>query len=302
MSNVQEQQYLDIVSELKHEVLNGGLEPVRDNHYRARLFGRQMRFDLSKGFPLLTHKRVFLRGIFEELMWFLRGQTDNTILQNMNVHIWDQWHDALVPYGYKSGDLGAIYGESWRNFGEVPETIVNIDSHAEEDVWGGGQEGFDQIKWVINEIKTNPASSRLIVSAWNPHVHCKAGKSALPPCHTMFQFFVKNGKLSCQLYQRSADFLIGVPFNIASYALLTHIIAEECNLGVGEFIWVGGDIHVYGDQVDFLEEIESAQTYPFPTLKFKERTRKREFDQYQWDDIEIENYQCGSTIAIPVST
>ena len=302
MSNLQEQQYLDIVSELKHEVLNGGLEPVRDDHYRARLFGRQMRFDLSKGFPLLTHKRVFLRGIFEELMWFLRGETHNDKLLEVGVKIWDQWKNALVPYGYESGDLGAIYGESWRNFGEVPETIVNIDSHAEEDVWGGGQEGFDQIKWVINEIKTNPASSRLIVSAWNPHVHCEAGKSALPPCHTMFQFFVKNGKLSCQLYQRSADFLIGVPFNIASYALLTHIIAEECGLEVGEFVWVGGDIHVYGDQVDFLEEIESAQTYPFPTLKFKERTRKREFDQYQWHDIEIENYQCGSTVVIPVST
>ena len=300
MTNVQEQQYLDIVSELKHEVLNGGLEPVRDNHYRARLIGRQMRFDLSKGFPLLTHKRVFLRGIFEELMWFLRGQTDNTILQNMNVHIWDQWHDALVPYGYESGNLGAIYGESWRNFGEVKSW--EYDDSGFPLGLATNQEGFDQIKWVIDEIKTNPSSSRLIVSAWNPHVHCEVGRSALPPCHTMFQFFVKDGKLSCQLYQRSADFLIGVPFNIASYALLTHIIAEECNLDVGEFIWVGGDIHVYGDQVDFLEEIESAQTYPFPTLKFKERTRKREFDQYQWDDIEIENYQCGSTIAIPVST
>ena len=296
MSNVQEQQYLDIVTELKHEVLSGGLEPVRDGHFRARLIGRQMRFDLSKGFPLLTHKRVFLRGIFEELMWFLRGETHNDKLLEVGVKIWNQWKDALVPYGYESGDLGAIYGESWRNFGEVESWEYDHNGIPVGKVVN--QEGFDQIEWVINEIKTNPASSRLIVSAWNPHVHCEAGKSALPPCHTMFQFFVKKGRLSCQLYQRSADFLIGVPFNIASYALLTHIVAEECGLEVGEFIWVGGDIHVYGDQVDFLEDIESAQTYAFPTLKFKQ---KRKFDEYQWEDIEIENYQCGDRIDIPVS-
>lgn len=233
MVNVQEQQYLDILRKLKDEVEAGGLEPVRDGHYRARIFGQQMRFDLSKGFPLLTHKKVFMRGIFEELMWFLRGQTDNKILQAKNVHIWDEWHDALVPYGYESGELGAIYGESWRNFD-------HIDEYDERDSISFYREGFDQIEWVINEIKTNPASSRLIVTAWNPHVHCQSGAAALPPCHTLFQFFVKQGKLSCQLYQRSADVFLGVPFNIASYALLTHMVAQACDLEVGEFMWIGG--------------------------------------------------------------
>lgn len=298
MSNIQEQQYLDIVKLLKDEVDAGALEPVRDGHFRARVFGRQMRFDLSKGFPLLTHKKVFMRGIFEELMWFLRGQTDNNILREKNVHIWDKWHDALVPYGYISGELGAIYGESWRNFGEVPETIVNIDSHAEEDVWGGGQEGFDQIEWVINEIKTNPASSRLIVNSWNPHVHCKAGAAALPPCHTLFQFFVKQGKLTCHLYQRSADFLIGVPFNIASYALLTHLVAAECGLEVGEFIWTGGDVHVYGDQVEFLDVVLEKETYDFPELVLN---KKDSIFDYEWEDVSIVGYQSGSKIEIPVS-
>ena len=294
MSNVQEQQYLDIVSKLKHEVLIGGMEPVRDNHQRARIFGQQMRFDLSKGFPLLTHKKVFMRGIFEELMWFLRGQTDNKILQEKNVHIWDEWHDALVPHGYPSGELGAIYGESWRNFGEV--SIERCDTKTEQyDII---QEGFDQIEWVINEIKTNPASSRLIVNSWNPHVHCQSGSAALPPCHTLFQFFVKQGKLHCQLYQRSADFLIGVPFNIASYALLTHLVAAECNLEVGEFMWIGGDVHVYSNQVEFLEVVEDCETYDFPKFEF---VKKDSIYDYEWGDIKIVGYQSGEKIEIPVS-
>lgn len=299
MSNVQEQQYLDIVSKLKHEVLIGGMEPVRDNHQRARIFGQQMRFDLSKGFPLLTHKKVFMRGIFEELMWFLRGQTDNKILQEKNVHIWDEWHDALVPHGYESGELGAIYGESWRNFGRSePEEFEYYTSYGHPRTYRNSNEGFDQIEWVINEIKTNPASSRLIVNSWNPHVHCQSGSAALPPCHTLFQFFVKQGKLHCQLYQRSADFLIGVPFNIASYALLTHLVAAECNLEVGEFMWIGGDVHVYSNQVEFLEVVEDCETYDFPNLEF---VKKDSIYDYEWSDIKIVGYQSGEKIEIPVS-
>lgn len=299
--NTQEQQYLDILKKIQHEVLSGRIEPVRDGHYRARIFGQQMRFDLNKGFPLLTHKKVFLRGIFEELMWFLRGQTDNKILQEKNVHIWAEWSDVLVPHGYESGELGAIYGESWRNFGEHKTELVDVLT--DKSVQGTGKyfkhiEGFDQIEWVINEIKTNPASSRLIVTAWNPHVHCVSGKAALPPCHTLFQFFVKEGKLSCQLYQRSADVFLGVPFNIASYALLTHMVAQACDLDVGEFVWTGGDCHVYGNQVDFFEEVIDAETYDFPTLNLK---KKDSIYDYEWSDIEIVNYQHGPKIEIPVS-
>ena len=304
--NYEEHQYLDIIKKLRLEVEAGGLEPVRDGHTRARIFGQQMRFDLAKGFPLLTHKKVFLRGIFEELMWFLRGQTDNKILQEKNVHIWDEWKDALVPYGYESGELGAIYGESWRNFGEVKvsghvfDHVIDVGAGRK---WGyqndTAQKGFDQIEWVINEIKTNPASSRLIVTAWNPHVHCQSGAAALPPCHTLFQFFVKQGKLSCQLYQRSADVLLGVPFNIASYALLLHLVAMECDLEVGEFMWIGGDCHVYGNQVEFLEKIESAETFDFPEIKINKRDS---IYDYEWSDIEILNYQHGAKVSIPVST
>lgn len=287
-----EQAYLNLLQELVNKAETKGFREVRDGHKRCSLFGRQLRFNLEEGFPLMTHKKVFVRGAFEELMWMLRGQTDVQTLEEKKVFIWSLWKDVLVEYSYKEGDLGAIYGESWRNFDEVNEW------DSEFGWYNTIQEGFDQIEWVKNEIINNPESSRLIVSAWNPHVHCVEGKAALPPCHTLFQFFVEDGKLSCQLYQRSGDYIIGNPLNIIFYAMLTHIMAQQCDLDVGDFIITFGDVHLYSDQLEMAKEILTRPTYPFPQIEIE---KAKDLYAYEWEDVKVLNYVSGDKISIPVA-
>lgn len=289
--NIGEIGYLELLRELVSKAENTGFRNVRDGHKRCSIFGRQLRFDLRESFPIMTHKKVFIRGAFEELMWMLQGKTDVKTLEDKGVLIWSLWKDALVEYGYDYGDLGAVYGESWRRFD-------HIDEFNENDFISFYREGFDQIEWVKKEIIENPTSSRLIVSAWNPHVHCVKGKAALPPCHTLFQFFVEDGKLSCQLYQRSGDYIIGNPLNIIFYSLLTHLMAQQCNLDVGEFVIAFGDVHLYSDQLDMAKEILKRKVYDFPSIEIK---KAKDIYSYVWEDISVINYVSGDKIAIPVA-
>jgi len=233
-------------------------------------FGRQIRYDLSQGFPLLTTKRVHVRSIVGELLWFLRGDTNVRWLQERGITIWNEWADA-------DGELGPIYGYQWRSW-PAPD----------------GRH-IDQIANVIESIKTNPDSRRHIVSAWNPAL---IDEMALPPCHALFQFYVADGKLSCQLYQRSADLFLGVPFNIASYALLTHMIAAQTGLEVGDFVWTGGDCHIYFNHMDQVELQLSREPYPYPTLRLAAKDSLREYDI---DDIEIIDYQHHPGIKAPIA-
>lgn len=234
-------------------------------------FGYQMRFDLQQGFPLVTTKKIHLRSVIYELLWFLRGDSNVRWLQENGVTIWDEWAD-------EQGELGPVYGVQWRSW-PTPD---------------GGS--IDQIAQLMEQIKNNPDSRRHIVAAWNV---ANIDEMKLPPCHCLFQFYVADGKLSCQLYQRSADIFLGVPFNIASYSLLTHMIAQQCDLEVGEFIWTGGDTHIYSNHFEQVKEQLSRQPYPYPTLKI---LRKPEsiFD-YQFEDFEFENYQHHPLIKAPVA-
>ena len=223
-------------------------------------FGYQMRFDLQQGFPLITTKKLHLRSIIIELLWFLQGSSNVQYLRDNSVSIWDEWAD-------EHGELGPIYGVQWRSWPAADgETI-------------------DQISQVLNQIKQNPDSRRLIVSAWNVG---DIPKMALPPCHLLFQFYVAQGKLSCQLYQRSCDIFLGVPFNIASYALLTHMVAQQCDLDVGDFVWTGGDCHIYSNHFDQVREQLSRTPRPYPKLVIKRRPQSL-FD-YRYEDFEIEAY------------
>ena len=250
-------------------------------------FGAQLRFDLQEGFPLLTTKKVHMKSITYELFWFLKGDTHVKYLQDHNVRIWNEWSTAeqTARFGRPEGELGPIYGHQWRNYGA---------SKAEDGSYN--QDGIDQISEVIEQIKTNPNSRRLIVSGWNP---AEATQVALPPCHTLFQFFVAEGKLSCQLYQRSADLFLGVPFNIASYALLTHMIAQVCDLEVGEFIWTGGDCHLYQNHIEQVNEQLSREAYELPSLWLNPEI-KDIFD-FTFDDIRVENYKSHPAIKAPVA-
>ncbi len=223
-------------------------------------FGYQMRFDLQQGFPLITTKKLHLRSIIYELLWFLQGSSNVQYLRDNGVTIWDEWAD-------EHGELGPVYGVQWRSW-PSPD---------------GGT--IDQISQVLREIKQNPDSRRLIVSAWNVG---EIPKMALPPCHLLFQFYVAQGRLSCQLYQRSCDIFIGVPFNIASYALLTHMVAQQCDLEVGDFVWTGGDCHIYSNHFDQVREQLSRTPRPYPTLVIKRKPRSL-FD-YRYEDFEIEAY------------
>jgi thymidylate synthase len=225
------------------------------------VFGRQIRFDLAKGFPLITTKRVHFKSIAVELLWFLRGEGNVAFLHEHGVTIWDEWADP-------SGDLGPVYGVQWRSW-PTPSG-----------------EQIDQITDVIEQIKTNPDSRRLVVSAWNP---ADIPRMALAPCHALFQFYVADGRLSCQLYQRSGDMFLGVPFNIASYALLTHMVAQQTGLEVGDFIWTGGDTHIYDNHVEQVTEQLSRDPYPLPTLRIT-RAPASIFD-YTLDDFEVLDYQ-----------
>lgn len=291
-----EQGYLEILKELVEKAESKGFRDARDGHKRCSLFGRQLRFNLEESFPLMTHKKVFVRGAFEELMWMLRGQTDNQILKDKNVHIWDLWEGQIDPNN--PTELGKIYGDLWRNFGHVTGEYVVTDSNG-RDVYEDCVEGFDQIEWVKNEIKTNPSSSRMLVSGWNPQVSTNTPKEAvLPCCHVLYQFFVEDGKLSCQLYQRSGDFVVGNPLNIVFYSLLTHLMAQQCDLDVGEFIITFGDVHLYSDQLEMAKEILTRPTYDFPQIKIN---KAEDLYSYEWSDIEILNYVSGDKISIPVA-
>jgi len=274
-------EYLDL---LRHVKENGVTKGDRTGTGTTSLFGYQMRFDLSKGFPLVTTKKIHTRSVFHELLWFLKGDTSISYLKENGVSIWDEWAD-------ENGDLGPVYGKQWRSW-EGPDNEV-----------------VDQITNLIEEIKTNPNSRRLIVSAWNPSVlpdvkfspteNAKMGKQALPPCHCLFQFYVSEGKLSCQLYQRSADVFLGVPFNIASYALLVHMIAQVTNLEVGDFVHSFGDVHLYSNHVEQAELQLSRDAKPLPTLKLNPEVTSI-FD-FTYDDISIEGYECHASIAAPIA-
>ncbi len=234
------------------------------------VFGHQMRFDLREGFPLVTTKKVHLKSIVYELLWFLRGESNVGWLREHGVTIWDEWADA-------DGDLGPVYGVQWRSW-PTPDG-----------------EHVDQITTVIETLRTNPDSRRMIVSAWNV---AELDAMALQPCHAFFQFYVADGRLSCQLYQRSADLFLGVPFNIASYALLTHMVAQQAGLDVGEFVWTGGDCHIYDNHVDQVTEQLSREPYPYPTLAL--RKRESIFD-YTFEDVEITGYRHHPAIKAPVA-
>ena len=291
-----EQGYLEILKELVDKAESKGFRNVRDGHKRCSLFGRQLRFNLEESFPLMTHKKVFVRGAFEELMWMLRGETDNQILKDKNVHIWDLWEGQIDPNN--PTELGKIYGDLWRNFGYVAGEYVLTDRNG-RDIYEDCLDGFDQIEWVKNEIKTNPSSSRMLVSGWNPQVSTSTPKEAvLPCCHVLYQFFVEDGKLSCQLYQRSGDFVVGNSLNIVFYSLLTHLMAQQCDLDVGEFIITFGDVHLYSDQLEMAKEILTRQIYDFPQIKIN---KAKDLYSYEWSDIEILNYVSGDKISIPVA-
>ncbi len=261
-------QYLDLLS---HVLENGNVKEDRTGTGTKSVFGYQMRFNLEEGFPLVTTKKLHLRSIIHELLWFLQGNTNIKYLHENKVTIWDEWAD-------KNGDLGPIYGKQWRNW-------KTNDGKA-----------IDQISEVIEQIKTNPDSRRLLVNAWNVG---QISQMALPPCHILFQFYVANNKLSCQLYQRSADIFLGVPFNIASYALLTHMIAQVCNLGVGDFVHSFGDAHIYSNHFDQARLQLSRNPYPLPELKLN-KDIKNIFD-FRFEDIEIINYQSHPTIKAPIA-
>lgn len=277
-------QYLDL---LQHILEHGGDKGDRTGTGTRSVFGHQMRFDLSKGFPLLTTKKVHFRSIVVELLWFLKGDTNVKYLQDNKVTIWDEWATAeqTARFGRPAGELGPVYGHQWRNFGATQ----NEDGSYQ-------QNGFDQISWLINEIKTNPNSRRLIVSGWNPK---EASQVALPPCHTLFQFFVQNGKLSCQLYQRSADVFLGVPFNIASYALLTHMIAQVCDLQVGDFVWTGGDTHLYANH--FEQARLQLGRDPLELCQLKLNPEVKNIFDFKFEDIDIINYHSHPAIKAPVA-
>ncbi len=236
------------------------------------VFGWQMRFDLQKGFPLVTTKRVYFKGVVGELLWFLRGDSNVRWLQERGVSIWDEWADP------QTGELGPIYGVQWRSW-PAPD----------------GRH-IDQMAQLVEDIRHNPDSRRLLVSAWNV---AELPRMALAPCHVLFQFYVARGRLSCQLYQRSADIFLGVPFNIASYALLTHMVAQQCDLEVGEFIWTGGDCHLYSNHMAQVREQLSRTPYPMPRVRLLRRPPTL-FD-YEMQDIAIEGYQHHAPIKAPVA-
>lgn len=277
-------QYLELLS---HILNTGDDKGDRTGTGTRSVFGYQMRFNLADGFPLLTTKKVHIKSIVHELLWFLKGDTNVKYLQDNGVTIWNEWATAeqTARFGRTAGDLGAVYGHQWRNFGATKNTDGTYNA-----------DGFDQISWLINEIKTNPNSRRLIVSGWNP---IEAGQVALPPCHTLFQFFVVNNKLSCQLYQRSADVFLGVPFNIASYALLTHMIAQVCNLQVGEFIWTGGDTHLYHNHIEQAKLQLSRE--PLTLCQLNLNPDIKDIFDFCFDDIKIENYQSHPAIKADVA-
>ena len=257
-------QYLDLMRYVRD---HGGQKMDRTGTGTRSVFGHQMRFDLGAGFPLVTTKRLHLRSIIFELLWLLSGDTNIKFLHDNKVTIWDEWADA-------NGDLGPVYGEQWRSWPSRDGGVI------------------DQIADTVERIKKNPDSRRLLVTAWNP---ADVDKMALPPCHCLFQFYVANGKLSCQLYQRSADIFLGVPFNIASYALLTHMMAHVTGLKAGEFVHTLGDAHIYLNHLEQIDEQLSREPYALPRLVMKREVKA--IDEFRYEDFEIVNYQAHPNIS-----
>jgi len=262
------QTYLDL---LRHVLEHGVQKEDRTGTGTLSVFGHQMRFDLARGFPVVTTKKLHLRSIVHELLWFLKGESNVQYLRENKVTIWDEWAD-------ESGELGPVYGTQWRSWKTADGRVI------------------DQISDVITQIKRNPDSRRLIVSAWNVG---EIEKMALPPCHAFFQFYVANGRLSCQLYQRSADLFLGVPFNIASYALLTHMVAQVTGLKPGEFVHTLGDAHIYSNHMDQVREQLSRSPMPLPELKLNPAIENI-FD-FTFDDVSLVNYQSHAAIKAPVA-
>ncbi|HMY81914.1 MAG TPA: thymidylate synthase [Agitococcus sp.] len=277
-------QYLELMRHIKD---NGTFKGDRTGTGTYSVFGYQMRFNLAEGFPLVTTKKVHLKSIIHELLWFLSGDTNVKYLQDNGVSIWNEWATAeqCARFGRSEGELGPVYGHQWRNFGATK----NADGSFSPD-------GADQIATLVHDLKHNPNSRRLIVSGWNPQ---EANQVALPPCHTLFQFYVANGKLSCQLYQRSADVFLGVPFNIASYALLTMMLAQVCDLQLGEFIWTGGDCHLYSNHLEQTELQLSREPLPLPTMRLNPNVK--DIFAFKYDDFTLENYQSHAVIKAPVA-
>jgi thymidylate synthase len=277
-------QYLDL---MRHIRQNGTFKGDRTGTGTYSVFGYQMRFNLADGFPLVTTKKVHLKSIIHELLWFLSGDTNVKYLQDNGVSIWNEWATAeqCARFGRSEGELGAVYGHQWRNFGATQ----NADGSFQSD-------GFDQIKTLIHDIKHNPNSRRLIVTGWNP---AEANQVALPPCHTLFQFYVAEGKLSCQLYQRSADVFLGVPFNIASYALLTMMIAQVCDLALGDFVWTGGDCHLYSNHLEQTDLQLSREPLPLPTMRLNPDVK--DIFAFKFENFTLENYQSHAAIKAPVA-
>jgi thymidylate synthase len=261
-------QYLNL---MQHIVRTGAVKADRTGTGTLSVFGHQMRFNLAEGFPLVTTKKLHLRSIIHELLWFLTGDTNIKYLQENGVSIWNEWADA-------NGNLGPVYGKQWRAWPGKDGTTI------------------DQISKVVHSLKNNPDSRRHMVVAYNPTF---VDDMALPPCHSLFQFYVEGGKLSCQLYQRSADTFLGVPFNIASYALLTHMLAQQCDLALGDFVWTGGDVHLYSNHLQQVQTQLARTPYPLPKLLIK-RKPPTLFD-YQFDDFEIVDYQCHPAISAPIA-
>lgn len=268
-------QYHDL---LHHILKNGSKKDDRTKTGTISVFGHQMRFDLKEGFPLVTTKKIYWHGVVEELLWFLRGETNVKSLVEKNVHIWDAWADT-------AGELGPVYGKQWRDW--------EHQYHTNDGIY---HEHIDQIADVIQQIKQNPDSRRLIVNSWNVG---EVDSMALPPCHMFFQFYVNQGKLSCQLYQRSADAFLGVPFNIASYSLLTHMIAQVCDLDVGEFIHTFGDAHIYTNHLEQVHEQLGRYFFNLPKLVLNPSIK--DIDKFTSSDIRLENYQCHPIIKAPVA-
>ncbi len=274
-------QYLELLRRVRTE---GAPKEDRTGTGTYSVFGHQMRFDLGEGFPLVTTKKIHLKSVIHELLWFLRGDTNTAYLRDNGVTIWDEWAD-------KSGDLGPIYGYQWRSWPAPDGSRI------------------DQIQQIVEQIRTTPDSRRIIVSAWNPadlpderispQDNVARGKMALAPCHAFFQFYVRDGRLSCQLYQRSADVFLGVPFNIASYALLTMMVAQVCGLKPGDFIHTLGDAHLYSNHLEQADLQLSREPFPLPTMKLNPEVRN--LDDFSYEDFVIQDYQCHPGIRAPIA-
>lgn len=293
MTNSADKQYLDLA---KRIIETGNKKGDRTGVGTLSIFGAQMRFDLSEGFPILTTKKVHFPSVVKELLWFISGDTNNKTLQDQGVRIWNEWatKEQCAKFGRKENDLGPIYGSLWRNFGATKNRVWDYET--KELGWKYNTDGIDQLSKVIEEIKKNPNSRRLIVTGWNPK---EIENVTLPPCHMIFQFYVYDGKLSCHLLQRSGDFFLGIPFNIASYALLTHMIAQVCGLGVGEFIHTISDAHVYSNHLEAFEEQMSREPFALPKLVLNGNVTSL-FD-FKYEDISLEGYQCHPAIKAAVA-